>query len=67
METLETGNRLVVNELYRLGRSLGQVVAILNALVKQEVSFVAIKETIRVEGKQASTASCRILYTCLHC
>ena len=48
---LQRGDRLVVSELSRLGRSLGQVVAILDALAKAGVAFVALKEHIRVEGK----------------
>ena len=35
-----------------LGRSLGQVVAVLDALAKAGVAFVALKENIRVEGKR---------------
>ena len=49
---LKRGDRLVVSELSRLGRSLGQVVAVLDGLVKAGVAFIAIKENIRVEGKQ---------------
>ena len=52
MSVLQSGDRLVVSELSRLGRSLGQIVAILDALAKRSVSFIAIKESIRVEGKQ---------------
>ena len=52
MSVLHPGERLVVSELSRLGRSLGRIVAILDALAKQSVSFIAIKESIRVEGKQ---------------
>ena len=33
-------------------RSLGQIVAILDALAKAGVTFVAFKENIRVEGKR---------------
>ena len=50
--TLEPGDRLLVSELSRLGRSLGQIVAILDALAKAGVAFVAMKENIRVEGKR---------------
>ena len=39
-------------QLSRLGRSLGQIVAILDALAKAGVAFVALKENIRVEGKR---------------
>ena len=49
---LQPGDRLVVSELSRLGRSLGQIVAILDALAKAGVAFVALKENIRVEGKR---------------
>ena len=49
---LQPGDRLVVSELSRLGRSLGQVVAVLDALAKGGVAFVALKENIRVEGKR---------------
>jgi DNA invertase Pin-like site-specific DNA recombinase len=43
---------LVVSELSRLGRSLGQVIQIVDELVKRKVRFIAIKEAIRFEGKQ---------------
>ena len=52
MNVLHRGDRLVVSELSRLGRSLGQIVAILDALAKAGVAFVALKENIRVEGKR---------------
>ena len=52
MNVLQRCDRLVVSELSRLGRSLGQIVAILDALAKAGVAFVAMKENIRVEGKQ---------------
>ena len=50
--TLAVGDRLVVSELSRLGRSLGQVIQIVDDLVKRKVRFIAIKEAIRFEGKQ---------------
>ncbi len=50
--TLAAGDRLVVSELSRLGRSLGQVIQIVDELVKRKVRFTAIKESIRIEGKQ---------------
>jgi DNA invertase Pin-like site-specific DNA recombinase len=50
--TLATGDRLVVSELSRLGRSLSQVIQIVDELVKRKIRFIAIKEAIRFEGKQ---------------
>jgi DNA invertase Pin-like site-specific DNA recombinase len=49
---LEAGDRLVVSELSRLGRSLGQVIQLVDELVRRKIRFVAIKEDIRFEGKQ---------------
>src|SRR3954453_14339218 len=50
--SLTAGDRLVVSELSRLGRSLGQVIQLVDELVKRKVRFVAIKEDIRFDGKQ---------------
>ena len=52
MAALEPGDRLVVSELSRLGRSLGEVVAILDAIASAGVVFVAIKENIRFERRR---------------
>src|SRR4051812_21836716 len=41
---LAAGARLVVSELSRLGRSLGQMIQIVDELVKRKVRFIAIKE-----------------------
>ena len=49
---LAAGDRVVVSELSRLGRSLGQVIQLVDELVKRKVRFTAIKEGIRFEGKQ---------------
>ena len=38
MNVLQRGDRLIVSELSRLGRSLGQIVAILDALAKAKAS-----------------------------
>ena len=52
MAALEHGDRLVVSELSRLGRSLGEVVAMLDAIARAGVVFVSVKENIRFEGKR---------------
>ena len=41
-----------MSELSRLGRSLGQIVTILDALAKAGVACVALKENIRVDGER---------------
>ena len=50
--TLQPGDRLLVSELSRLGRSLGQVIQIVDTLVHRKIRFIAIKEGIELDGKQ---------------
>ncbi|PJE77724.1 DNA-invertase hin [invertebrate metagenome] len=49
---LEAGDQIIVSELSRLGRSLGQIIQIADLLVKKEVKLVCIKENIRLDGKK---------------
>ena len=49
---LRCGDCLVMSELARLGRSLGQIFTVLDGFAKAGVVFIAIKENIRVKGKQ---------------
>ena len=50
--TLRPGDRLLVSELSRLGRSLSQVIQIVETLVRRKIRFIAIKEAIEFDGKQ---------------
>ena len=50
--TIEPGDRLLVSELSRLGRSLSQVIQIVETLVRRKIRFIAIKEAIEFDGKQ---------------
>ena len=52
IEGLEPGDTLVVSELSRLGRSLGQIIQIVDQLVQRKIQFTAIKENISLNGKQ---------------
>ena len=52
LRELAEGDRLIVSELSRLGRSLGQVIQIVDTLVHRKVRFTAVKEGITFEGKQ---------------
>ena len=47
------GDRLLVSELSRLGRSLSQVIQIVETLVRRKIPFIAIKEAIRVRRQGA--------------
>lgn len=52
IEALQPGDRLIVSELSRFGRSLSQILQIVDCLIQKGVRLVAIKEAIRFEGKQ---------------
>ena len=52
LDKLQKGDLLLVSELSRLGRSVGQVIQIIDSLIKNKVRFIAIKEAIKVDGKQ---------------
>ncbi len=52
MGVLRQGDLLVISELSRLGRSVGQVVQIVDTLVKKGIHFVAIKENISIAEKE---------------
>ena len=52
LDSLKPGDRLIVSELSRLGRSLGQVIQIVDTLVHLKVRFTAVKDGITFEGKQ---------------
>ena len=41
-----------MSELSRLGRSVGQVIQIVDDLIKHQIKFIAIKENIHLDGKQ---------------
>lgn len=52
LRQLDNGDTLIVSELSRLGRSLGQIIQIVDGLIKQNNKFIAVKENIIIDGKQ---------------
>src|ERR1700704_3067863 len=52
LEQVRPGDLILVSELSRLGRSVGQVIQLVDRLLKQRVQLVAIKENIRLNGTQ---------------
>jgi DNA invertase Pin-like site-specific DNA recombinase len=49
---LAPGDILIVSELSRLGRSVGEIITTVDTLVKQRIQVLAIKEGIRLNGVQ---------------
>jgi DNA invertase Pin-like site-specific DNA recombinase len=52
LEQLHPGDLLLVSELARLGRSVGQIIQLMDRLLKQQVRLVAIKEHLHLNGTQ---------------
>ena len=50
LDSLTAGDHLIVSDLLRLGRSLGQVIRIVEELVTRKIRFTAVNENIRFEG-----------------
>ncbi len=51
LHRLNPKDRLIVSELSRLGRSVGQIIQIVDQLIKENVAFVAVKENIILNGE----------------
>lgn len=49
---LSPGDLLLVSELSRLGRSVGQIIQLVDELIRHQIRFIAIKENIDLDGKQ---------------
>jgi DNA invertase Pin-like site-specific DNA recombinase len=52
LEQVQAGDLILVSELSRLGRSVGQIIQLVDRLLKYQVQLVAIKEHIRLNGTQ---------------
>ena len=52
LEQVQAGDLILVSELSRLGRSVGQIIQLVDRLLKHQVQLVAIKEHIRLNGTQ---------------
>ena len=50
LSRLEPGDTLIVSELSRLGRSVGEIITIVDRLVRQQVRVFALKESLRLTG-----------------
>jgi len=52
LESLFEGDTLIVSELSRMGRSVGEIITIVDTLVRKRINFFAVKEGIRLDGSQ---------------
>ena len=56
LQELSPGDTLVVSELSRLGRSTGEVIALVNELVRKKVRFIAIKQNLNINNGHDMTS-----------
>ena len=64
MEMLNSGDTLIVSELSRLGRSVGQLSTMVDELVSNKIKFVAIKEGISLNGNGKKDIQTTALVSC---
>ena len=61
VEKLQTGDNLIVPELSRLGRSLVEVLEVLNILSGKEVKVYSVKENFQLNGKDMQSKVMRTM------
>jgi DNA invertase Pin-like site-specific DNA recombinase len=52
LDSLERGDTLIVSELSRLGRSVGEIITTVDRLVHHQIRVFALKEGLRLTGAQ---------------
>ena len=63
VETLQTGDILIVPELSRLGRSLSDVLQVLDQLSKQDVKVYSVKENFQLNGTDMQSKIMRTMFS----
>lgn len=63
ISVLQAGDRLIVSELSRLGRSTGEVIQLVKELTTREVEFVAIKQRLRINAKNGQDITSKVMVT----
>jgi len=56
MKKLVTGDTLIISELSRLGRSIPEVIGLVNCLVERNIRLIAIKQNIDLKGEHDTTS-----------
>ena len=51
LDQIQEGDFLIVAELSRLGRSVGQIAILMDQLIKRKIRVVCLKENIKLNGK----------------
>jgi DNA invertase Pin-like site-specific DNA recombinase len=60
---LQEGDCLIVSEISRLARSVGQVIQIIDEIVKKHVNFISIKDNIIIDKNKEFDLSTKVMVT----
>lgn len=60
---LRPGDTLIVAELSRLGRSVSQIVTMVDEMIRRRVRFITIKESITLEGNGTKDITTTVMTT----
>lgn len=60
---LEAGDRLIVSELSRLGRSTGEVIQLIKDLTERKIELVAIKQNLRIDARNGQDMTTKVIVT----
>jgi DNA invertase Pin-like site-specific DNA recombinase len=63
LDRLQAGDKLIVSEISRLGRSVGEIFQIVDALKQKGIAFLAIKENIRIDGSGKQDLATKVMVT----
>ena len=60
---LKPGDRLIVSELSRLGRSTGEIIQLINQLSEMKVELIAIKQSLKINTKNRKDMTSKVMVT----
>ncbi len=63
LSVLESGDRLIVSELSRLGRSTGEVIQLVKDLTNKKVEFIAIKQGLLINSLNGKDIASKVMIT----
>jgi DNA invertase Pin-like site-specific DNA recombinase len=63
LSILNSGDRLIVAELSRIGRSTGEVIQFVNEITASQVELIAIKQGLRINAHNSNDIASKVIVT----
>ena len=63
LSVIEPGDRLIVSELSRLGRSTGEVIQLVKEFAERSLEFVAIKQGLSINSQNGQDMNSKVMVT----